>query len=260
MGSACSHSTASVPGKFHGPAADSALGERLLDVLPVAAAAGFALDLSHTIALCGATWRPRSSQSVLRCALRRQAPWLAAARRVPRAQGRGGCTTQLMRTAADGRERRVRELVAGGAALGSVDCLQGWNALHWACEQADERVAAALLLGHGGAALLDARDRAGRTPLMRASWHGHERVVRLLIENGARPELQDDEGASALQLAATSGHAATADLLLRAAPGTAAAAALLRLRSRRGLTPLGATLQRGRGAVAALLRAYGAAA
>ena len=49
----------SVPGppRFHGPAADSALGEAFLNALPIVAAVGFAADVSQCVQLCGVTFR-----------------------------------------------------------------------------------------------------------------------------------------------------------------------------------------------------------
>jgi hypothetical protein len=43
--------------RFHGPAADSALGEAFLDALPIVAAVGFAADVSQCVQLCGVTLR-----------------------------------------------------------------------------------------------------------------------------------------------------------------------------------------------------------
>jgi len=43
--------------RFHGPAADSALGEALLDVIGVVSAVGFAADVSQCAQLCGETFR-----------------------------------------------------------------------------------------------------------------------------------------------------------------------------------------------------------
>ena len=45
------------PAPFRGPAADSALGEALLDALPLVFALGYAADASRCRALCGMTWR-----------------------------------------------------------------------------------------------------------------------------------------------------------------------------------------------------------
>ena len=88
---------------FREPAADSRLGELLIDVLPAAFRARYALDLHGLVVLCGATWRPRLSQSGLRSALLLQAPWLAAARAAP--WDASTRTTQLMRAAMVARQR-----------------------------------------------------------------------------------------------------------------------------------------------------------
>ena len=72
---------------FRGPAADSPLGERLIDVLPFVAENGFALDVSQHVALCGATWRRGqlgATNDVMARSLAMQAPWAAAARRTGR--------------------------------------------------------------------------------------------------------------------------------------------------------------------------------
>ena len=72
---------------FRGPAADSPLGERLIDVLPFVAENGFALDVSQHVALCGATWRRGNlgaTNDVMARSLAMQAPWAAAARRMGR--------------------------------------------------------------------------------------------------------------------------------------------------------------------------------
>jgi len=50
-------------------------------------------------------------------------------------------------------------------------------------------------------ALVDVRDSTGLTPLIRASWNGHEEVVRALIENRADIGAVDDQGFSALRRA-----------------------------------------------------------
>ena len=42
---------------FRGPAADSVLGERLIDVIGIVAAMGFAAEVSHCLYLCGDLWR-----------------------------------------------------------------------------------------------------------------------------------------------------------------------------------------------------------
>ena len=92
---------ASAP-SFRGAAADSRLGELVLDVLPLACAVGFGLDLHHARYICGLTLREgvrRADGSLDRAgflggaadmiasAARVQAPWLAEARAKVRAGG-----------------------------------------------------------------------------------------------------------------------------------------------------------------------------
>ena len=191
---------------FRGPAADSRLGELLVDALPAAFRAGYALDLHGLVALCGATWRPRASQSVLRSALLRQAPWLAAARAAP--WDASTRTTQLMRAAAGGHVRRVRELIAAGAKLDLVDD-EGFSALQWACETGNERVVEELLVW---GANINGRDVGGRTALARAAWHGHEGAVRVLLAHGAMQDAQDARGNTALREAAVAKYCWRCDI------------------------------------------------
>jgi ankyrin repeat protein len=54
-----------------------------------------------------------------------------------------------------------------------------------------------------------------RTPLLRAAEEGDEKVVHLLLKNGAGPEVQDSNGRTPLLLAAVNGHDAVVELLLQ---------------------------------------------
>ena len=111
---------------------------------------------------------------------------------------------------------------------------------------------------------VDAADYRGHTPLMDASKHGHEGAVRTLLAHGARQELQDGRGRTAMHVAAGKGCAGVVELLC-AAPGAAAA---LALRDATGSTPLAWALfhphyrasstSAGQDACAAVLRAHGA--
>jgi ankyrin repeat protein len=78
--------------------------------------------------------------------------------------------------------------------------------------------------------------------------------VRLLLARGARHELQNKDGDSALHLAASNGHVGVVTLLC-AAPGAAAA---LALRDEDGDTALDRAVVWSRAACAAVLRAHGA--
>ena len=92
------------------------------------------------------------------------------------------------------------------------------------------------------------------TPLMRASLRGKLVVVRLLLARGARQELRDDTGRTALYRAAQVGSSEVAALLCDA-PGGAAA---LSLRCNKSKTPLDIAEEGGHAACAAMLRARGA--
>jgi len=58
------------------------------------------------------------------------------------------------------------------------------------------------------------RNDKGDTLLMLASYHGHEPIVRALLDHGASPEIANDRGQTPLAGAAFKGDAAVARLLL----------------------------------------------
>jgi ankyrin repeat protein len=299
---------AGAPAPFRGPAADSALGEALLDVLPIAFRHGHALELHRMRGLCGLMLRERAAPGgavatqygggelverraadgvrvvrlpwatlytreredergfrggpadVMARALKAQTPaWVAKARRAPREDaqvpglGKVTRTTSLIRAAAAGDERRVRELLAAGASLGCADGGR-WTALHYASRQGSTQVVAALLEADNAGTTVDAQSNKGCTALTFASQEGNEGAVRLLLARGARQELQNDSGMTALHCAAEKGHAGVVEQLC-AAPGAAAA---LSLRTMRGSTALVLAVSDGGGSerlVAALLAA-----
>jgi ankyrin repeat protein len=217
---------------YRGPAADSALGERLLDVVALVSANGFALDARPTRFICGLTFRlgaRRADGSLDRAgyigaqsdmilwSLRLQAPWLEAARRAPRKASR----TSLMVAASEGNVQRVRELLAAGAPVACVDAAKR-TALHFACAAGDKQCVAMLVDADAAGVTINARSQTGATPLMTASAARHEHAVRALLARDARPEVQDENGFTALHFAAQKGHASVAALLC-AAPGGAEA-------------------------------------
>jgi hypothetical protein len=69
-----------------------------------------------------------------------------------------------------------------------------------------------LLLEEGAKPELE--DGEGRTPLGRAAEKGHKAVVKLLLEKGAELESEDGEGRTSLGRAAEKGHKAVVKLLL----------------------------------------------
>ena len=251
---------------FRGPAADSQLGERCIDVLPIVSASGFAAEVSHCRWLCGETWRAgdlgatndmlvRSAE--IQCGAQ-------AARETGREDFEGPAglgaltdTTQLIRAALRNDLPRVRQLVQLGAPLELADKSHHYPALHWACREGFERVAEALLDGkyEGRGAEVD-RAAGDWTPLALASYHGHEGVVRHLLARGARLELQGVLSYTALHLAVLCNkHGVVAALC-----GAAGAASALALRNKDGRTPLALAIHYHRAACEAVLRAHGVTA
>jgi hypothetical protein len=204
------------PAPFRGPAADSRLGELLLDALPLACAVGFGLDLHHARYVCGLTLREgvrRADGSLDRAGfLGGTADMIRSAARLQgldamRAEGRevGWLRTQLMSAANAGDEKRVRELVAAGAKLNLVS-IGGWSALHNASRRGHARIAMLLLDGKykGKGAAINLQSSDGWTPLTEACLYGNEAVARLLLERGADVTLRSRGGCNtALLLAKT---------------------------------------------------------
>ena len=61
---------------------------------------------------------------------------------------------------------------------------------------------------------VNARNKHGMTALMRAAYHGHEGMVRTLLQHGADPNLSRNDKFTALALAAFFGHTGTVRILI----------------------------------------------
>src|SRR5215212_1210416 len=61
---------------------------------------------------------------------------------------------------------------------------------------------------------VNARNQHGMTALMRAAYHGHDRMVRALLDHGADPNLTRNDKFTALALAAFFGHTETVSILI----------------------------------------------
>ena len=104
---------------------------------------------------------------------------------------------------------------------------------------------------------VDLRGKTRKTPIMQASYEGHESVVRLLLSHGAKQELQDRSGNTALHFA-VSGNRPGVVAQLCAALGAASALALKTSAGIGSHTPLAHAVYLGRAACEAVLRAHGA--
>ena len=188
---------AGAPAPFRGPAADSPLGEHVLDVIALASAHGFALDVLPARFVCGLTFRLGARRAdgsldrtgflggtadMIYCSRRLQAPWLEAARRANRDEGGH---TSLMLAAEAGNEQRVRELLAAGAPAGGVNHFDGgwWTALHFAAYQGDVRIVVALADAYPDSIRRESEHQ--ETPLMLACDSGSEGAARALLALGA---------------------------------------------------------------------------
>jgi hypothetical protein len=220
---AAAAAAASAP--FRGPAADSSLGERFLDIIALVCAHGHGLDLHHARFICGLTLREgirRADGSLDRAGFLggaadviRSAARLQGLDSMRAEESRGGSRrTQLMRAALNGNEKRVRELVAAGAKLDLVHG-GGWSALHYASDRGHARIVKLLLDGkyEGKGACTNLHYNGSWTALIRASVNGHEAVARLLLERGADVTLRDSDGRTALYWARFRNHAAVVALL-----------------------------------------------
>lgn len=61
---------------------------------------------------------------------------------------------------------------------------------------------------------VNVRNKHGMTALMRAAYHGHEQMVRVLLEHGADPNVMRNDRFTALALAAFFGHTETVRILI----------------------------------------------
>ena len=235
------------PPAFRGPAADSRLGELLLDALPLVAATGFAADVSQHIAVCGTTWRRAAHAMVREDAI------------IPDEDNEYDTThertTQLMRATMDNDLSRVLQLIQLGAPLDLVDEEWGFSALLWACYLGHERIVKALLDGkyEGVGASLIVSDERRETPLHHAS-RGHVVIVRLLVARGADVAAESERSGSPLHVAVEGHHVDIVKALCISESKLAA----FGVHDADDFTPLGLAINLGYADCEAVLRAHGA--
>jgi uncharacterized protein len=100
----------------------------------------------------------------------------------------------LMLAALKGHVDLVNQLIAKEADVNKT----GWTPLHYAASGA-RRPILLILLEHS--AYIDAESPNGSTPLMMAAMYGDVECVKLLLESGADPTLQNQQGLSASDFA-----------------------------------------------------------
>ena len=99
-----------------------------------------------------------------------------------------------------------KQLIARGADVNKP----GWAPLHYAATKGHLAVMELLLEHH---AYIDAASPNGSTPLMMASLYGTASAVKLLLEAGADPLIQNEQGLTAIDFAHRDKRAESAEII-----------------------------------------------
>jgi ankyrin repeat protein len=98
-----------------------------------------------------------------------------------------------------------------GSGVDEVDC-NGMLPLHFAARHAHETTAGTLIM----ASDVNQQNNHGRTPLIEATRNGADKIVKLLLGNGADVNSKDEEGKTALHEVVNNGNTLIFDMLLAA--------------------------------------------
>jgi len=123
--------------------------------------------------------------------------------------------TALMGAARGASLEMIRFLLSRGAQAALAD-KRGFTALHWAVAQRDRDAsgqASCLCALLDAGAVPNAQNEEGITPLMNAAWFGCRDSARELLRRGADSLLRDSKGRTAKDLAAERGHNDVVELL-----------------------------------------------
>ena len=118
--------------------------------------------------------------------------------------------TPLMIAAANGQEKLTQLLINHGARLTARD-VNGFTPLHWAAYQGMSNIVKLLLSKEVD---IDSQSKYKWTPLMQACTRGHLAVCSILVGAGAKLELTNSDGLSALQIATSKGFNGIVELLV----------------------------------------------
>ena len=118
--------------------------------------------------------------------------------------------TPLMMSAANGKLQAVKCLLKQGADP-SLQDNRGWNVLHFASRGGNPEVIE-LMLSH--VPNIDSRTKMSSTPLMIAAVNDKLQAVKCLLEQGADPSLQDNDGWNMLHYASRGGNPEVIELML----------------------------------------------
>ena len=108
--------------------------------------------------------------------------------------------TPLQEASAEGRLVDVVTLLSQDTDVAAADD-SGFTALHFACQQGSYEIAQALL---EAGTQVNVKDSWGNTPLWKSvfAFQDDPRLIRLLLDHGANPDLANKSGRTARQMAA----------------------------------------------------------
>lgn len=118
----------------------------------------------------------------------------------------------LMLAALRGNLQAARALIARDADVNKT----GWTPLHYAASGTTQEAKAMVALLLEESAYIDAASPNGTTPLMMAVRYGQADVARLLVEEGADPQLKNELGLAALDFARQADRADMVELVSQA--------------------------------------------
>lgn len=103
-------------------------------------------------------------------------------------------------------------LLSKGAEVLATD-LNGLTALHWVAKRGDHTMVELLIKQQSPNKTLDLLDLHQQTPLCLAVQQGRATVVRILLENGADPNIPGEQGQTVLHIAAAAGNGEIVQIL-----------------------------------------------
>lgn len=117
----------------------------------------------------------------------------------------------LMMAAIKGQYELADILVQKGADVNKT----GWTPLHYAASSNQNGQVKIIQLLLENSAYIDAESPNGTTPLMMASMYGSEEAVQLLLDEGADPNLKNQQGLTAIQFAQRAKRPTVADMIAK---------------------------------------------
>lgn len=152
----------------------------------------------------------------------------------------------IFEASATGKINNILRLLARDPQLVSAYAVDGFQALGLACFFGHLDVAEYLVKA-GASVNAPSRNELNAAPIQSAAAGGHERIVDMLLKNGADPNVREQNGYTPLHAAAQNGDVATIRTLIYGG-------ADLDAKSNNGKTPLDLALEAGHGEAAKLLQ------